>query len=98
MHLHSWADSLFRLGCRRSLDQSDLFAHPVEVDSERLLNSFNRYVRSLFCVLCSIIIQPFTCLDIVIIPATGGVSWNEQKMAAVQGSGWLCSKCCGGGA
>ena len=42
VYLHSWADSLFRLGCRRSLDQSDLFVHPEEVDSERLLNSFNR--------------------------------------------------------
>ena len=41
-HPYSWADPLFWLGLRRSLEQSDLYAHPSEVDSEKLLKRFNR--------------------------------------------------------
>ncbi len=41
----SWLEPLFWTGsCRKgSLDQSDLYAHPEEADSEKLLNAFNRY-------------------------------------------------------
>ncbi len=44
-HLHSWLDPLFWTGsCKKgSLEQSDLYAHPGEADSEKLLNKFNRY-------------------------------------------------------
>lgn len=38
----SWVDPLFWIGCRRGLEQRDLYAHPREADSERLLTQFNR--------------------------------------------------------
>ena len=42
-HTHpSWVDPLFWLGLCRSLNQSDLYAHPSEADSEKLLNKFNK--------------------------------------------------------
>jgi len=41
-HTHSWLDPLFWVGLRRSLDQADLYAHPSEADSERLLKMFNK--------------------------------------------------------
>ena len=37
----SWLEGLFLTGCRRSLNQRDLYAHPGEADSERLLHTFN---------------------------------------------------------
>ena len=37
----SWLEGLFLTGCRRSLNQCDLYAHPGEADSERLLHTFN---------------------------------------------------------
>ena len=39
----SWVDPLFWIGCCRSLEQSDLYAHPSEADSEKLLKTFNKY-------------------------------------------------------
>ena len=39
----SWVDSLFWLGCRRDLEQTDLYTHPSEAASEKLLKTFNRY-------------------------------------------------------
>ena len=44
----SWVDSLLWLGCRRDLEQTDLFAHPGEAASEKLLKNFNR------CIACSV--------------------------------------------
>jgi len=41
-HPHSWLDPLFWLGLRRSLEQTDLYAHPSEADSEKLLKKFNK--------------------------------------------------------
>ena len=41
-HTHSWVDPLFWVGFRRTLNQSDLYAHPGEADSEKLLNRFNK--------------------------------------------------------
>uniref|UniRef100_A0A1X7VQK3 Uncharacterized protein n=1 Tax=Amphimedon queenslandica TaxID=400682 RepID=A0A1X7VQK3_AMPQE len=38
-----WIDPLFWLGCRRSLEFSDLYVHPPEADSFYLLNKFNKY-------------------------------------------------------
>ena len=38
----SWVDSLFWLGCRRDLEQTDLYAHPGEASSEKLLKTFNQ--------------------------------------------------------
>ena len=43
MKLGSWIESLFCIGVRRPLYQSDLFAHPPESDSRHLLNKFNRF-------------------------------------------------------
>ncbi len=40
---NSWVDPLLWFGCRHTLEQSDLYAHPQEADSERLLGRFNRY-------------------------------------------------------
>lgn len=39
----SWVDPLFWLGCRRDLEQTDLYTHPSEAASEKLLKTFNRY-------------------------------------------------------
>ena len=41
-----WLDALFCLGCRRDLNQSDLYAHPDEADSEKLERSFKKLVCS----------------------------------------------------
>ncbi|XP_019850009.1 PREDICTED: multidrug resistance-associated protein 4-like isoform X2 [Amphimedon queenslandica] len=38
-----WVDPLFWLGCRRSLDFSDLYKHPPEADSRLVLDNFNKY-------------------------------------------------------
>lgn len=38
-----WLEPLFWLGFQRELDYSDLYVHPSEADSERLLQRFNRY-------------------------------------------------------
>ncbi|XP_019860364.1 PREDICTED: multidrug resistance-associated protein 4-like [Amphimedon queenslandica] len=38
-----WVDPLFWLGCGRSLEFSDLYAHPPEADSKYLLEKFNKY-------------------------------------------------------
>ena len=39
----SWLEPLFWIGYRRkSLQAEDLYAHPQEVDSQRLLKDFNR--------------------------------------------------------
>lgn len=43
-YFYSWIDPLFWLGCRRSLDFSDLYVHPPEADSIYLLNKFNKYI------------------------------------------------------
>ncbi len=43
-YTHRWADPLFWLGARRPLEQDDLYAHPQEADSEKLLRQFNRWV------------------------------------------------------
>ena len=37
----SWLDPLFYLGVRQELQQEDLYAHPLEADSEHLLARFN---------------------------------------------------------
>ena len=37
-----WMDPLFWLGCRHNLQQTDLYAHPRETDSERVLNKFQQ--------------------------------------------------------
>ena len=39
-----WVDALFCLGCCRSLNHSDLYAHPSEADSKKLQRKFERYV------------------------------------------------------
>ena len=41
--LNSWADPLFWLGCRRSLEFDDLYVCPPEAESNELLNRFNKY-------------------------------------------------------
>ena len=38
----SWVDPLLWLGFHSPLDQDDLYAHPDESDSEKLLNKFNK--------------------------------------------------------
>uniref|UniRef100_A0A1X7UA79 Uncharacterized protein n=1 Tax=Amphimedon queenslandica TaxID=400682 RepID=A0A1X7UA79_AMPQE len=38
-----WVDPLFWLGCRRSLEVSDLYERPSEADSNELLAKFNKY-------------------------------------------------------
>eukprot|EP00731_Ephydatia_muelleri_P034922 Em0086g6a len=38
-----WLDPLFWRGIRKPLEQSDLYVHPEEADSEQLLSRFNRY-------------------------------------------------------
>ena len=40
--LYRWLEDIFFTGCRRDLQQSDLYAHPSEVDSQELLKQFNR--------------------------------------------------------
>lgn len=40
----SWVEPFFWVGCRHGLDQTDLYAHPDEAGSEKLLNTFNRYL------------------------------------------------------
>ena len=42
--LYRWLDGIFCIGRRRDLQQSDLYAHPSEADSEKLLKQFNRSV------------------------------------------------------
>ena len=37
-----WTDPLIWQGMWRPLTQEDLYAHPQEVDSKKLLNKFNR--------------------------------------------------------
>ena len=39
---NSWVDPLFWLGCGRSLEFNDLYAHPPEADSKYLLDKFNK--------------------------------------------------------
>ncbi len=41
---NSWVDPLFWLGCQQTLEKSDLFVHPQEADSVKLLQRFNRWV------------------------------------------------------
>ena len=41
----SWVDPLLFRGARRELTQGDLYAHPQEMDSEELLNKFNKWGR-----------------------------------------------------
>jgi ATP-binding cassette subfamily C (CFTR/MRP) protein 4 len=41
--LFIWVDPLLWLGWRSELKQEDLYRHPRETDSERLLTKFNRY-------------------------------------------------------
>lgn len=38
----SWVDSLFYQGWQRDLEFSDLYAHPIEVDSEKLDRKLDR--------------------------------------------------------
>ena len=40
--VYSWVDPLLWTGCRRSLVQSDLYAHPPECDSLYLHDKFSR--------------------------------------------------------
>ena len=40
-------DPLFWYGCRHDLNQSDLYAHPSEADSQKLHLDFDRSVASL---------------------------------------------------
>ena len=39
--LYSWLEPLFCIGARRTLEHSDLYAHPREADSGKLLKFFN---------------------------------------------------------
>ncbi|XP_064381893.1 ATP-binding cassette sub-family C member 4-like isoform X2 [Halichondria panicea] len=41
--LSSWVDPLLWLGFKRTLTQNDLYAHPPETDSEKLLEDFNSH-------------------------------------------------------
>ena len=38
----SWLDPLFLTGCRRELTHKDLYVHPGEAESAKLLHRFNR--------------------------------------------------------
>ena len=42
IHTYSWVDPLLWYGCRHTLEHSDLYAHPQELDAERLHKKFNR--------------------------------------------------------
>ena len=62
-----WLEPLFWLGCQRELDYSDLYVHPSEADSERLLQRFNRYVHD-----CDVRHRPLQARDT--IPGHVGLS------------------------
>ena len=47
---YRWMEPLFCAGFCRELEHNDLYAHPSEADSEKLLKRFNRWVKVMLSV------------------------------------------------